>query len=176
MKIGDRVRFVDDVGDGVIKGFSKDKTIALVENELGITMNVPLNKCVLLHQKEDYGKIKNKQQNNPTSPNQKRNSRAGANILEVDLHIEKLLHEKSRMNAVLRSVSNYLTDRGISNLPMPLHRDDVDETLHRKAAALRAGLGWLGKNDRVVHRLYGSQTVTARIYLGEEFPVNTHIR
>ena len=95
MKIGDRVRFVDDVGEGVIKGFSRDKTIALVENELGITMNVPLNKCVLLHQKEDYGKIKNKQQNNPSSPNQKKNSRAGANTLEVDLHIEKLLHEKN---------------------------------------------------------------------------------
>ena len=95
MKIGDRVRYVDDVGEGVIKGFSRDKTIALVENELGITMNVPLNKCVLLHQKEDYGKIKNKQQANPSSPNKKKISRAGANTLEVDLHIEKLLPEKN---------------------------------------------------------------------------------
>ena len=95
MKIGDRVRYVDDVGEGVIKGFSIDKTIALVENEFGITMNVPLNKCVLLHQKEDYGKIKNKQQTNPSSPNKKKISRAGANTLEVDLHIEKLLPEKN---------------------------------------------------------------------------------
>ena len=87
MKIGDRVRFVDDVGEGVIKGFSKDKTIALVENELGITMNVPLNKCVLLHQIEDYGKIKNKQHNQNDLPNKKKISRAGANALEVDLHI-----------------------------------------------------------------------------------------
>ena len=90
MKIGDRVRFVDDVGEGVIKGFSKDKTIALVENELGITMNVPLNKCVLLHQIEDYGKIKNKLHNQPQQ-SQKKNSRAGTNTIEIDLHIEKLL-------------------------------------------------------------------------------------
>ena len=89
---------------------------------------------------------------------------------------EMLIHEKSRMNAVLRSVSNYLTDRGIQNLPMPLHRDDVDETLSRKVAALRAGLGWLGKNDRVVHRIYGAQFVSCRIYVNADFPVNTHIR
>ena len=95
MKIGDRVRFVDDVGEGVIKGFSKDKTIALVENELGITMNVPLNKCVLLHQIEDYGKIKNKQHNQNDLPNKKKISRAGANALEVDLHIEKLMPDKN---------------------------------------------------------------------------------
>ncbi len=95
MKIGDRVRYVDDVGEGVIKAFSRDKTIVLVENELGITMNVPLKKCVLLHQKEDYGKIKNKQQNHPASPNQKKSSRAGTNTLEVDLHIEKLLPESN---------------------------------------------------------------------------------
>ena len=102
MKIGDRVRFVDDVGEGVIKGFSKDKTIALVENELGITMNVPSNKCVLLHSKEDYGKIKNKQHNQTGSPNQKKNSRAGANAIEIDLHIEKLMPEKM----TLLSLSN----------------------------------------------------------------------
>ncbi len=89
---------------------------------------------------------------------------------------EILLREKERLNEILRSVSNYLNDRGVQNLPMPLHRHDVDESLARKAAALRAGLGWLGKNDRVVHRVYGSQTVSCRIYINADLPVNTHIR
>ena len=89
---------------------------------------------------------------------------------------ELLLREKERLNEILRSVSNYLNDFGIQNLPMPLQHHDVDESLARKAAALRAGLGWLGKNDRVVHRIYGSQTVSCRIYINADFPVNSHIR
>lgn len=89
---------------------------------------------------------------------------------------ELLLREKDRLNEILRSVSNYLNDRGVQNLPMPLHRDDVDESLARKAAAMRAGLGWLGKNDRVVHRIYGSQTVSCRIYVNADLPTNIHIR
>lgn len=93
-----------------------------------------------------------------------------------DAYHEILLREKERLNEILRSVSNYLNDCGIQNLPMPLHRHDVDESLARKAAAMRAGLGWLGKNDRVVHRVYGSQTVTCRIYISADLPINTHIR
>ena len=87
-----------------------------------------------------------------------------------------LLREKERLNEILRSVSISLNDLGIQNLPMPLQRFDVDESLARKAAALRAGLGWLGKNDRVVHRVYGSMTVSCRIYINADLPVNTHIR
>ena len=93
-----------------------------------------------------------------------------------DAYHELLLREKDRLNEVLRSVAISLNDLGIQNLPMPLHRHDVDESLARKAAALRAGLGWLGKNDRVVHRIYGSQTVSCRIYINSDFPVNSHIR
>lgn len=87
-----------------------------------------------------------------------------------------LLREKERLNEILRSVSITLNDWGIQNLPMPLQRFDVDESLARKAAALRAGLGWLGKNDRVVHRLYGSCMVSCRIYINADLPVNAHIR
>ncbi len=101
--------------------------------------------------------------------------RCDADISDASYH-EILLREKERLNEILRSVSNYLNDRGIQNLPMPLHRHDVDESLARKAAALRAGLGWLGKNDRVVNRVYGSKTVTCRIYINADLPVNTHIR
>ncbi len=101
--------------------------------------------------------------------------RCDSDIGDAAYH-EILLREKERLNEILRSVSNYLNDRGIQNLPMPLHRHDVDESLARKAAALRAGLGWLGKNDRVVNRVYGSKTVTCRIYINTDLPVNTHVR
>lgn len=87
-----------------------------------------------------------------------------------------ILREKNRLNEILRSVSIHLNDLGIHNLPMPLHHNDIDESLERKAAALRAGLGWFGKNDRVVHRIYGSQMISCRIYIQFELPVNTHIR
>ncbi len=97
-------------------------------------------------------------------------------IEDEEAYHQMLLREKEHLNGILRSVSNYLNDLGVQNLPMPLHRHDVDESLARKAAAMRAGLGWLGKNDRVVHRVYGSQTVSCRIYLNAKLPVNTHIR
>lgn len=93
-----------------------------------------------------------------------------------DSYHQMLLREKDRLNEILRSVSIWLNDRGVQNLPMPLHRHDVDESLARKAAALRAGLGWLGKNDRIVHRIHGSKLVTCRIYINADLPVNTHIR
>ena len=89
---------------------------------------------------------------------------------------ELLLREKDRLNEILRSVAISFNDRGIQNLPMPLNRFDVDESLPRKVAALKAGLGWLGKNDRVVHRLYGSRTLSCRLYINADLPVNTHIR
>lgn len=101
--------------------------------------------------------------------------RCAGNETDEEYH-EILIREKERLNEILRLVSNYLNDMGIQNLPMPLHRHDVDESLARKAAALRAGLGWLGKNDRVVHRVYGSLTVSCRIYINASLPVNTHIR
>lgn len=87
-----------------------------------------------------------------------------------------MLKERTRINEILRSVSIYFNDRGIQNLPMPLNSNQIDESLARKAAALRAGLGWLGKNDRVVHPIYGSNLVSCRIYINADLPVNTYLR
>lgn len=93
-----------------------------------------------------------------------------------EVYHENMIHEKERLNEVLRSVSNYLTDHGFQNLPMPIPHNDVDGSLARKAAALQAGLGWFGKNDRVIHPIYGAKTVSCRIYINADFPVNTHLR
>ena len=52
MKIGDKVRFLNDVGGGVIKGF-KDKGTAWVEDESGFDFPVPLHELVVI-ETDDY--------------------------------------------------------------------------------------------------------------------------
>jgi hypothetical protein len=40
MKIGDRVRFLSDVGGGIVKGFKNNNKIVLVEDEDGFQVPV----------------------------------------------------------------------------------------------------------------------------------------
>ena len=96
---------------------------------------------------------------------------------EEDYHTALIL-EKERLNIKLRAVSNYLQENGIPNLPRPSGREDVisEESLSVKEAALRAGMGWLGKNDRVVNRIYGARMLCCVIYIDADFPVNREIR
>jgi hypothetical protein len=52
IKIGDRVRFLSDVGGGIVKGF-KDKKTALVEDEDGFEIPVLISECVAI-ETDDY--------------------------------------------------------------------------------------------------------------------------
>ena len=47
MKIGDKVRFLSEVGGGIISGF-KGKDIVLVEDEDGFEIPTPINDVVLV--------------------------------------------------------------------------------------------------------------------------------
>lgn len=47
MKIGDKVRFLSEVGGGVVTGF-QGKNIALVEDEDGFAIPMPVNECVVI--------------------------------------------------------------------------------------------------------------------------------
>ena len=47
MKIGDRVRFLSEVGGGVVKGF-RDNNIALVEDADGFEIPMPVRECVVV--------------------------------------------------------------------------------------------------------------------------------
>ena len=47
MKIGDKVRFLSEVGGGVVTGF-QGKNIALVEGEDGFAIPMPVNECVVI--------------------------------------------------------------------------------------------------------------------------------
>lgn len=93
MKIGDKIRFVDDVGEGIVEGFSADKMNIIVETEYGIRMTVPKNKCVVSHTTDDYGNIKAKQ-SKKTNSNTPSMIKSTSQYVEVDLHIEKLLRGK----------------------------------------------------------------------------------
>ena len=70
MKIGDKVRFLSEVGGGVISGF-KDKNTALVEDEDGFEVPVLIRECVVI-EADDYN-IKRKPSATP-APSVKKES------------------------------------------------------------------------------------------------------
>ena len=52
MKIGDKVRFLSEVGGGVVTGF-QGKNIVLVEDADGFDIPMPINECVVI-ETDDY--------------------------------------------------------------------------------------------------------------------------
>lgn len=52
MKIGDKVRFLSEIGGGVVTGF-QGKNIALVEDADGFDIPMPINECVVI-ETDDY--------------------------------------------------------------------------------------------------------------------------
>ena len=52
MKIGDKVRFLSEVGGGIVRGF-QGKDIALVEGEDGFEIPMLIKECVVI-QTDDY--------------------------------------------------------------------------------------------------------------------------
>ena len=52
MKIGDKVRFLSEVGGGVVTGF-QGKNIVLVEDEDGFDIPMPMTECVVI-ETDDY--------------------------------------------------------------------------------------------------------------------------
>ena len=52
MKIGDKVRFLSEVGGGIVRGF-QGKDIALVEGEDGFEIPMLIKECVVI-QTNDY--------------------------------------------------------------------------------------------------------------------------
>ena len=52
MKIGDKVRFLSEVGGGVVTGF-KGKDFVLVEDADGFDIPMPIRECVVI-EADDY--------------------------------------------------------------------------------------------------------------------------
>lgn len=70
MKIGDKVRFLSEVGGGIVKGF-RGKDTVLVEDEDGFDIPMPLRECVVIDT-DDYNMAKRpsapKKQEEPVKP------------------------------------------------------------------------------------------------------------
>ena len=64
MKIGDKVRFLNDVGGGVVTGFS-GKNLVMVENEDGFDIPVPIREVVVVDA-DDYNIVKPAKANTET--------------------------------------------------------------------------------------------------------------
>jgi hypothetical protein len=105
--VGERVRFLDEQGEGVIKSF-KGRVIAMVEIEDGFEIPFPVDRLVKIYGEIQYEpeiKTKNSipdikgvkkvilEKDFNDSGNKQSKKHKGRNdfILEVDLHIERLL-------------------------------------------------------------------------------------
>ena len=72
MKIGDKVRFLSEVGGGTISGFQGNK-IVLVEDEDGFEIPTPINDVVLVGNDDmSEAKIKSLEQTNRKKANRSR--------------------------------------------------------------------------------------------------------
>jgi len=104
MKTGDKVRFLNAVGGGIVKGF-KNKDIVWVEEEDGFETPVLIRECVVIEPEKATVKeveLKNCQPA-PDSDSSERQpvklkKEKKPHIIEVDLHINQLLDSTAGMN------------------------------------------------------------------------------
>ena len=65
MKIGDKVRFLNEIGGGIVKGF-RGKDIVLVEDADGFDIPMPMRECVVIDT-DDYNTVSYTHLTLPTS-------------------------------------------------------------------------------------------------------------
>lgn len=68
LKVGDRVRFLNAVGGGVVKGI-KDRNIVLVEDEDGFDVPVPVSELVVVAEEQDQRMRRSRDDDRPSSGN-----------------------------------------------------------------------------------------------------------
>lgn len=99
MRIGDRIRFINDIGGGTVKKFPKDTRFVVVTDDNGFEIPVLREECVVVKPGLDYGRVSKTQKLSALkkgatgiSPKKQVKGTVSHNNhkLEVDLHIEKL--------------------------------------------------------------------------------------
>lgn len=94
MKIGDKVRFLNEIGGGIVKGF-RGKDIVLVEDSDGFDIPMPIRECVVI-ETDDYNmtrpvpkaapkKVEERQVKVPEVPVYRQQETRGGDILNVFL-------------------------------------------------------------------------------------------
>lgn len=104
--IGDKVSVLDEAINGVVVGFQKEDII--IETEDGFTMTYSINELVNLNKTSDLKSftsnqslsqiLKEKEEEKKRSFVKEKKSRKDEFVLEVDLHIEKLVPSKKGMS------------------------------------------------------------------------------
>lgn len=101
-KVGDRVRFMDDIGGGIIARFIDKKTIA-VRDEDGFEIPVSVSNIVVVKSDDFFQRKVNEDMQSSGKPDD------GSNLMptsvEPEINIEK--------NTPLQSQKNFLTDGGV---------------------------------------------------------------
>jgi len=69
MKTGDRVRFLNSVGGGIVKGF-KNKDIVWVEEDDGFETPALIRECIVVEPDKSLTKVPEKKESRPESPKQ----------------------------------------------------------------------------------------------------------
>lgn len=120
MRIGDRIRFINDIGGGIVKKFPKDPRFVVVMDDNGFEIPVLKEECVVVKPGLDYGRVSGTQKLSAikkgitaNSPQKAVNGTAGRNknMLEIDLHIEKLRPTDKSMDSTMALVYQMETVR-----------------------------------------------------------------
>lgn len=113
LQIGDKVKFLDEVGEGIIVAFT-DKNTAVVELQSGLQINYsisqlvpskeilkPVNKNDKPQKKEIIRGVKRiiiEKESNEEIKKSKKHQRKNTSKKEVDLHIEALIHNHKHLS------------------------------------------------------------------------------
>lgn len=91
-------------------------------------------------------------------------------LSEQDYH-RMLLRDNDKLQTAMRNITEFLESRAIPWIPIT-QQDDFSLT---HAAAL-AGLGWIGKNNRLTTAAFGQKVLLAAILLGRHYPDNRSVQ
>lgn len=120
MKIGDKVRFLNDVGGGKITGF-RQGGIVLVEDEDGFAVPMPQHEVVVIE--EDTTKVEKK----PASPKMMAGAQSGQSEPATERNEKSKKEESQSLNG-----KEYLQSKTV----VPAEEDVVDEQLEARVTHL----------------------------------------
>ena len=116
MKIGDKVRFLSEVGGGVVSGF-QGKDIVLVQDEDGFDIPMPVRECVVVAT-DDYGI--------PTQADKAEKKRKKLREDEMQI-LNSQTAFKARLADDLKDIDFILSDPKISSVIVQVPDDKIAE-------------------------------------------------
>ena len=138
MKIGDKIRFLDDVGGGTVKGFARGG-YAVIEDNDGFEIPYPINKCVVVEEYVAPAKLSEEER---IRQNRQRKEMEAKEAEEKRKRMER--EERSRFEQELRpALKEKYSQEGLSGsgkscakakIRIKAMRSEDDEALVRETA------------------------------------------